>query len=1260
MRLKKARMLSAILVASMLLNTTGMTVLAESNSENTSVELEMETSVVESTEKSDELEEGAVESEDEIVEETATVATTEETTVENASSTVESEEQQTSEASETETAVVEETTTEVGTTEASIPNETEERTDTEEGTTTEVETTTEEEITTEVETEEETTTEEVTETEEETTTEDETDELFPGLPESYTLSTKQLEDKLTLAEHADEISDLEDDAGNTNAYVKGEVVYLTESREDALAVAEGFGGELESYGEGVAVIKLGEKRTVSQAIKAASSKAYNLPAVWPNYYYKLFEEYNDPALKENSPNYQWVHEYVGDKYAWDKGYTGAGVKIGIIDTGVYSIHEDLSDNVRQNLSMVSENGAVATTVDPNGHGTHVAGIAASVGGNGKGGAGIAPAAQIYAYSVMDSSGIMADAYILRAINRAVSDGIDVVNMSLGSGYYSKYEEEVIEKAYKAGVAIFAAAGNEATNGYEYPASYKNVCSVAAIMQDGSKAGFTNYGDKIDLAFPGVDIFSTYNSSNQAYAFLQGTSMACPAAVGTAAVILSADVDAIKGKSGKDKVDALFSVMKKNAIKSSSSQMGAGTTYLPKVLGIEVTGADAAPKEPRFNDENVSTFKTASAEISVECDSYNASIYYSTNGKKPVLKNGVVTNGILLDSEGKVTITGAKQVTLNAIAVNHATGKSSKVVTKKYKLEPAPTSIEITSADSVKRLAKGKNITLSAVVEPSYAVYTGVKWSVGGSGVTVNNKGKVVVSKDASAGEYVIQATAGDITANFTLTVIDAVKIKKVKFANSKATMYTEDSLDLVGGAESKNITVETIDGKKIEGNEALEEVVWSSNNKKVASVDGNGKVTALAPGKAVIKAMANDGSKKSASCTITVKQLATSITLKGPEKIAVGKSATIKASIAPANVSNKKLAWAVSPKNNVTVNANGKVSVKAGASGIYKVTATETGVPEGREPKTASIQFEAISNPITKIELPKTVNLFTVSGYYDAPREMQLPTNVTGGDSRAIEYTSSAPGIATVDSNGLVVARSSGKTTITCSATDGSNKKATCSVVVSVPMSRIAIVPKNGNEGIVSVGSKITLSAKVSNNFGKAANQKVKWSIISGGQYATVDQKGIVKGTATSEPKSINQVVIKAEAVDESGASAVYTVFVIPKVTKFEVMVSGIDFLPVMTLGSDGKVTALSYGVDIKGAKNIGYQSDQETGGFWLVPKDPTTNRSSGEIVASGYVYNKEIQKVTVTVTLKDGSNRKVTKQTEYIYTSDGKILTLK
>lgn len=527
-----------------------------------------------------------------------------------------------------------------------------------------------------------------------------------------------------------------------------------------------------------------------------------------------------------------------------------------------------------------------------------------------------------------------------------------------------------------------------------------------------------------------------------------------------------------------------------------------------------------------------------------------------------------------------------------------------------------------------------------------------------------------MDKNASAGVCKIRAKAGAVQDEFSLTILDSVKIKKVTFATKKYTIYAGDSINVLKKEdESSNLTVD---------NGEIADILWSSNNKKVAVVDTNGIVTALAPGKAVIKATANDGSKKAASCTITVKQLAESITLKGPEKIAAGKSAAMKANILPTNVSSKKLNWSVKPVENasgtVTINASGKVSVKKGASGKFEVTATEKDVPEGKEPKTASISFEVVANPITKIIVPKTVNLFTISGNYDAPRQISLSPEVEGGDNKALEYTSSAPGIASVDSDGLIVAHSSGKATITCSATDGSNKKAKCTVIVSVPMSRIAIVPKNGNEGIVSVGSKITLSAKISNNFGKAANQKVKWSIMPGGeQYAEIDEnKGIVKGIeSVIVSDQYPQIYVKAAAADGSGASAVYPVIVIPKVDKLslefdgftnQIDNQGIYYSLFMFLkGYQRQVSVPSYNVEISGGKGIGYHAIK--GGFILVPTKPTTNKTYSQLVVSENTVRcmaSDIQSVTVTVTLKDGSNKKAVHKFNLIYTKDQQIILLK
>ena len=132
--------------------------------------------------------------------------------------------------------------------------------------------------------------------------------------------------------------------------------------------------------------------------------------------------------------------------------------------------------------------------------------------------------------------------------------------------------------------------------------------------------------------------------------------------------------------------------------------------------------------------------------------------------------------------------------------------------------------------------------------------------------------------------------------------------------------------------------------------------------------------------------------------------------------------------------------------------------------------------------------------------------------------------------------------------------------------------------------------------------------------------------------------------------------------MDGSGASAIYSVLVMPKVTRFKAnRVDVLDFQPYVEYENGKKAFAPSYSVDISGGKDIGYQNDPEMGVFWLVPKWTTTNRTSADIIAAGgMVLPNEVQKVKVTVTLKDGSNKKQTVNVEYVATKDGKIYGVK
>lgn len=1092
---------------------------------------------------------------------------------------------------------------------------------------------------------------------------EETDDfaIFPGLGENYTFSQKQMENKRVLFAHVGDI--VSEEARSTGEYpdaeglyVLGEVVYLAETEEEAVQVAKAFGGELKSYSYGVTVIGLPAKATVARAVAAAAEPEIKLPAVWPNYYNYLYGELNTVSAP-NDPELdtQWQHDYIGTRYAWAAGYKGQGVKVAVIDTGLQKDHEDLSANAVAGKNFVDGAAGTEYNVDNQTHGTHVAGIIAAD-DNGIGGVGIAPDAQVRGYCVFptDVNKGAESVDVMRAINAAVADGNDIINMSLGSTMYDANYENTVGEAYKKGVAIFAASGNDDTDGYNFPAAYSGAISVGAVDQNSARAAFSCYGSTVKLSFPGVHIYSTLPGT---YGYMSGTSQASPAAAGTAAVILSAN-DTIRGKSGKARVDALLSAMKSSTTKCTSPGMGAGTTWLPGALKIatDMTAPDApvitineTPKSgSTYAAESVTATLTVNTAIDVE-------IWYTTNGKNPVYKNGQVTNGEMYIEGDPVTLTGAKKVSIKAIAVNPITGKASKVASKVCTLAPIPSGVELASKTGISKVAPGKSLALTASVTPDYAVSKKVQWTVDdkakSAGITVSN-GTVKTKNTTSAGAYTVTATAigadgvtyNGVSESYTFEVIDKSFIKKIAFMDGTLRLKPQtmeigsDNLDL-----TKYLQVTREDGAEA----GVDDVAWFSSNKKVAIVE-DGVVIALAPGKTVIKAVSNDGFNKSASCNVTVSQPVEAIMLSGPQKVAVGKSITLKATVEPANATNKKLIWKVVEGSNVTV-ANGKVTAKS--SGTCTVVAQTPDEKISSEPYTVT----AISGKITGITLSeKTMTLFSKRVSDTTPMTGTLEAAVAGEsgyDKSLIAWTSSAPSIADVDENGNVTAKTAGKAVITCTATDGSNKKATCKVTVTIPMSKLAIGPADsygdyydemdgydgpvGYVGYIAQGKSIKMSAKYSSNYGVPANKKVTWT-SSDPNVMTVDQNGKVTASRTAALGS--QAVITAVAADGSGIKSNQYTFVVSRC--YEKLVLSQPYanaFRVDAIMGRNFWNPTYFTVTVSGGKNVGIGKyyDINEGCYYLmpIPSKATTNKSLTDTLTV-----KDGVKLTMTVKLRDGS----------------------
>jgi subtilisin len=270
--------------------------------------------------------------------------------------------------------------------------------------------------------------------------------------------------------------------------------------------------------------------------------------------------------------------------------SGHGVTVGIVDTGVDGKHPDLrnvlgglncvSDEVRKSSAAAKDWGPAKRKGE---HGTHVAGIVAAM-GTSTGFRGVAPGATLRSYRVFPNSGKGASNFdIAKAIDAAIADGCDLINLSLGGGPADDLTRAAINRALAAGVVVLAAAGNDDRSPVSYPAAIPECVAVSAMGRRRSFpaesigtssvakptggprgmdfiADFSNFGSEIDVTGPGVEILSTLPGSQ--YGPMSGTSMATPAVCGFAAYLLSANA-AIRQAQGSDRSrklkDLLYSV-----------------------------------------------------------------------------------------------------------------------------------------------------------------------------------------------------------------------------------------------------------------------------------------------------------------------------------------------------------------------------------------------------------------------------------------------------------------------------------------------------------------------------------------------------------------------------------------------------------------------------------------------------------------------------------------------------------------------------
>lgn len=292
-----------------------------------------------------------------------------------------------------------------------------------------------------------------------------------------------------------------------------------------------LGGQVKQTipGIGVQVVTV-PKGEVMARLKAYSSNA-KVAYAEPDFLAQADGSPDDPWFGN-----QWGMVKVQAPQAWEVITGSTSINIAILDTGVDLDHPDLANKVISNINFSSS----ATVDDVHGHGTHVAGIAAAITNNGIGVAGLGYTSSLMNVKVLGDDGLGYDSWIAKGIIWAADNGAEVINLSLGSPEPGSTMEAAVNYAWSKGVVIVASAGNNGFTSPFYPAYYTNCIAVAATDSSDSLASFSNRGDWVDVAAPGVSIYSTL--INNGYGYKSGTSMASPHVAGLAALVFTVAAD----------------------------------------------------------------------------------------------------------------------------------------------------------------------------------------------------------------------------------------------------------------------------------------------------------------------------------------------------------------------------------------------------------------------------------------------------------------------------------------------------------------------------------------------------------------------------------------------------------------------------------------------------------------------------------------------------------------------------------------------
>ena len=576
---------------------------------------------------------------------------------------------------------------------------------------------------------------------------------------------------------------------------------------------------------------------------------------------------------------------------------------------------------------------------------------------------------------------------------------------------------------------------------------------------------------------------------------------------TLSVLADGKLGFISDPSNLTKVD-IEKVGNRMCLPANSSYLKVANGTPAELLMLNQADYEAYVKEHSTVNATAITLSQNSASLHVgETVTLTATVTPDNTTNKAVTWKSSNTSVATVEN-GKITAVALGEATITATTADGTNLSASCKVT----VEPTKVT-SITLSQNTASLHVGETVTLTATVKPDDATDKTVTWKSSNDAVATVDNGKVTA---VALGEATITATTADgtnLTATCAITV-NPIKAASITLSQTTAELFPGDKITLTATVLPENATDKR--------------VTWMSSNSSIATVSEEGIVTAVAVGETTITAKTADGTNLTATCAVKVNPIkVSSITLsQTTATLYPTDQLQLTATVLPDNATNKGIEWESSNTAVATVSEGIVVAVAPGEAVITVRTTDGSNLSA-----TCAVTVKPIL--ATSITLSQTAANATVGDRLQLKATV-LPDNTT---DKSVTWSTSAPDVATVDAEGIVIVVGAGEAVITATTNDGTNLQATCTLT-AVPATVLATsITLDVTEAELGIGRTLQLTATILPE--DVSTHGVTWS-SSNDAVAIVNEMGLVTALAEGE------TVITAATVDGTELTATCTMTVVP------------------------------------------------------------------------------------------------------------------